>query len=123
MFDRKLEGLAKQVRDNAVGKSLPVDLTTVADYDGIILQPVMEYSLFNGKIEFLPNENAFVIFHPDPATYPYPLRLRFSIAHELAHFHIDDHRDALVRGQTHSSKSGFRSKDPKEIQADEFAAA
>lgn len=123
MFDRKLEALAKQVRENTTGKSLPVDLAVVAEYDGIILQPVQEHARFNGKIEFLPDENVFVVYHPDPATYRYPLRLRFSIAHELAHYHIDEHREALVRGETHSSESGFRSKNPKEIQADEFAAA
>lgn len=123
MFDRKLEALAKQVRENTTGRLLPVDLAVVAEYDSIILQPVREHARFNGKIEFLPDESAFVIYHPDPETYRYPLRLRFSIAHELAHFHIDEHREALVRGETHSSESGFRSKNPKEVQADEFAAA
>ena len=54
---------------------------------------------------------------------PYPRRLRFSIAHELGHFYIDEHREALLRGETHSSEPGFRSKNPKELQADEFAAA
>ena len=81
------------------------------------------YEGFNGKIEFLPDENAFVIYHPDPATYPFLNRLRFSIGHEIGHFHIDEHREALVRGESHSSEPGFRSKNPKEQQADEFAAA
>jgi hypothetical protein len=123
MFDPKLEDLAKCVRRNADAEILPVNLVKIADYDGIILQPVTEHSRFNGKIEFLADENVFVIYHPDPATYRFPSRLRFSIAHEIAHFHIDDHRDALIRGESHSSESGFRSKHPKEIQADEFAAA
>ena len=123
MFDPKLEKLAKQVRANAGAESLPVNLETIAGYDDIILQPLRSHERFHGKIEFLPDENVFVIYHPDPATYPYPSRLRFSIGHELGHFHIDEHREALVRGETHSSEPGFRSKNPKELQADEFAAA
>jgi hypothetical protein len=123
MFDPKLEKLAKQVRANAGAESLPVSLETVAEYDDIILQPIRLHNRFHGKIEFLPDENVFVIYHPDPATYPYGSRIRFSIGHELGHFHIDEHREALVRGETHSSEPGFRSKNPKELQADEFAAA
>ena len=123
MFDPKLEKLAKQVRTNAGAESLPIGLETIAGYDDIILQPIRSHKRFHGKIEFLPDENLFVIYHPDPATYPSPNRLRFSIGHELGHFHIDEHREALVRGETHSSEPGFRSKNPKELQADEFAAA
>lgn len=123
MFDQKLEKLAKDLRINAEADSLPINLETVAAYDGLILQPLNSYHRFHGKIEFLPDENVFVIYHPDPVTYRYPRRLRFSIAHELAHFYIDEHREALLRGETHSSEPGFRSKNPKELQADEFAAA
>jgi hypothetical protein len=123
MFDPKLEKLAKDLRINAKADSLPINLEKVAAYDGLILQPLSLYHRFNGKIEFLPEENVFVIYHPDASTYPYPRRLRFSIAHELGHFYIDDHREALLRGETHSSEPGFRSKNPKELQADEFAAA
>jgi len=123
MFDPKLEKLAKDLRINAEADSLPINLETVAAYDGLILQPLSSYHHFHGKIEFLPDENVFVIYHPDPSTYPYPRRLRFSIAHELGHFYIDEHREALLRGETHSSEPGFRSKNPKELQADEFAAA
>lgn len=123
MFDPNLESLAKNVRANAGAEKLPVNIVEIADYDDLILEPVTEHVGFNGKIEFLPADNVFVIFHPDPATYPYKSRLRFSIAHEFAHFHIDEHREALVRGETHNSMPGFRSKHPREIQADEFAAA
>jgi hypothetical protein len=123
MFDQKLEKLAKDLRINAEADSLPVKLEIVSAYDGLILQPLTSYHRFHGKIEFLPDENVFVIYHPDPSTYPYPRRLRFSIAHELGHFYIDEHREALLRGETHSSEPGFRSKNPKELQADEFAAA
>ncbi len=123
MFDPKIEALAQQVRQSTGTDRLPLDLVTIAEYEGVLLTPVTQHDGFNGKIEFLPEENTFVIYHPDPNTYPYPTRLRFSISHELGHFYIDEHRQALVRGEGHSSQSGFRSKDPRERQADEFAAA
>ena len=123
MFDRKIEALAQRIREVASTGKPPVNLDAIAEYDGILLVPVTNHQNFNGKLEFLPEENTFIIFHPDPATYPYPNRLRFSIAHELGHYHIDEHRKALVRGETHSSEPGFRSKNAKEMQADEFAAA
>lgn len=123
MFDPRLEDLAEKVRRAAAVRSVPVALAQIAAYDDIVLEPVTHHAGFHGKIEFLEEENTFVIYHPDPETYPYPTRLRFSIAHELAHFHIDEHRHALIRGETHSSAPSFRSKNPREIEADEFAAA
>lgn len=123
MFDPRLERLAQDVRQAAKATALPVNLEQIAAFDDILLQPIAAHSDFNGKIEFLPDENVFVIFHPDPATYAYPARLRFSIAHELGHFYIDEHREALVRGESHSSAAPFRSKNPREVEADEFAAA
>lgn len=123
MFEPRLERLAWDVRQAAKATTLPVNLQQIADFDDILLQPIEAHSGFNGKIEFLPDENTFVIFHPDPASYAYPTRLRFSIAHELGHFHIDEHREALVRGETHASSAPFRSKNPREVEADEFAAA
>ena len=122
MFDSNIEALANRVRDLA-SSNPPVDLDAIAKYDGIILVPVANHENFNGKIEFLADVNTFIIFHPDPATYRYPNRLRFSIAHELGHYYIDEHRAAIVRGESHSSLPGFKSKDPREVQADEFAAA
>ncbi len=123
MFDPRLERLAQDVRHAAKAMTLPVNLEQIAAFDDILLQPIAVHADFNGKIEFLPDENVFVIFHPDPATYEYPTRLRFSIAHELGHFYIDEHREALVRGESHSSAAPFRSKNPREVEADEFAAA
>lgn len=52
-------------------------------------------------------------------------RSRFTFAHELGHFFIDEHRQALLRGNTpfHPSKNDFSSKNPVEIEADFFAAS
>jgi predicted transcriptional regulator len=48
---------------------------------------------------------------------------KFSIAHEIGHYCIDGHCDALLSNGVHYSQAGFRSSDPFEQEADYFAAA
>lgn len=52
-------------------------------------------------------------------------RARFTLAHELGHFFIDDHRNALAAGgvPSHRSQCDFQSRNPVEVEADHFAAA
>lgn len=51
--------------------------------------------------------------------------IRFSVAHELGHYFLDGHVEAIfTNGQSiHASRSGFISDDRYERQADQFAAA
>lgn len=50
-------------------------------------------------------------------------RARFTLAHELGHYYIDDHRRALLSGAVprHQSVCDFQSRNPVEIEADHFA--
>ena len=48
---------------------------------------------------------------------------KFSIAHELGHYCIEGHSDALLANGAHFSHAGFISNDPFEQEADYFAAA
>lgn len=48
---------------------------------------------------------------------------RFSISHELGHYCIEGHPEALLSGGVHYSHAGFVSSDPFEQEADHFAAA
>lgn len=48
---------------------------------------------------------------------------RFSIAHELGHYFIEGHPEALLTTGVHQSRAGFVSSDPLEQEADHFAAA
>lgn len=52
-------------------------------------------------------------------------RARFTFAHELGHYFIDEHRNALLRGKTpsHPSYTDFSSKNPVEQEADYFASS
>lgn len=50
-------------------------------------------------------------------------RARFTFAHELGHYFIDEHRNSLASGiSSHCSYSGFKSKNKIERQADYFAS-
>lgn len=50
-------------------------------------------------------------------------RIRFSFAHELGHFFIDEHRNALKKGKSlHKSYYRFLRKNIVEIEADHFAS-
>ena len=48
--------------------------------------------------------------------------MNFSIAHELGHFYIPEHRERLRAGSQHNSVSDFGSKNSTESEADHFAA-
>jgi hypothetical protein len=48
---------------------------------------------------------------------------RFSISHELGHYFIEGHPEALLTTGVHQSRAGFVSGDPYEQEADHFAAA
>src|SRR5262245_11620884 len=48
----------------------------------------------------------------------------FSVAHELGHYFLPGHVDAVLRdGDVHESRAGFTSGDRYEMEADHFAAA
>ncbi len=51
-------------------------------------------------------------------------RARFTVAHELGHFYIDEHRRALASGEVprHPSFCDHQSKNPVEQEADHFAS-
>ncbi len=48
---------------------------------------------------------------------------RFSIAHELGHYFLEGHAEAVLRNGVHESRAGFVAKDRYEREADTFAAA
>ena len=52
-------------------------------------------------------------------------RARFTLGHELGHYFIDEHRNALLSGRArpHPSICEFQSKNPVEVEADTFAAS
>jgi len=122
LTEPQIEMLADEVV-SAFGLETPIDLERIAREEGIELVEGDYGDEFHGRIEYLAEVEAFVIYRPSIVMGQYPARVRFSIAHELGHFYIPHHREILLKGQAHYSQEGFRSKNQVEHQADTFAAA
>jgi hypothetical protein len=102
--------------------SIPVDPFEIACKEGIHISPGHYGKDFDGRIEYYRDLDQFCIFHELPGGLRTEGRVKFTIAHELGHFYLPDHRDRLRRGEWHNSESDFASRDPREAEADEFAA-
>jgi hypothetical protein len=78
---------------------------------------------FDGLLEHL--EGRFHVYcnldRVESANSP---RARFTLAHEIGHFFIDEHRNALESGlaPSHASVCEYESKNPVEQEADHFAS-
>lgn len=81
-------------------------------------------SSFDGLIECYKND-FHIYLNLDRLEHAHTERARFTFAHELGHYFIDDHRNALRMGKSpsHSSVTGFVSKNYAEREADYFASA
>ena len=79
-------------------------------------------SSFDGMIEHK-NGRFHIYINKDRHDNIYGERARLTFAHELGHYYIDEHRNALMNGvSSHCSFTGFKSRDRNERQADYFAS-
>jgi len=78
---------------------------------------------FDGLIECF-NKKFHIYINIDRLEHPYTERARFTFAHELGHFFIDEQRNSLLLGlsPSHTCFTNFRSKNYAERQADYFAS-
>lgn len=99
--------------------SLPVDPAAIAELLGILVQPKTAPGGVSGMLVRLGNDFAIgYATHIDNEGFK-----RFSIAHEIGHYRIPGHVDAvLAHGDIHESRAGFVGDDPYEREADHFAA-
>jgi hypothetical protein len=124
MLNLKAEDAAEDVRRSFQIKGPPVDVVRIAKDEGILLAPSSDYGDdFHGRIEFKPEQKKFILFYPTEPDGQLTPRQRFNVAHELGHYYLEDHREALLQGISHSSTPGFICRDDFEREADEFAAA
>jgi Zn-dependent peptidase ImmA (M78 family) len=101
---------------------VPVNPLDIARQEGILLKEGAYSDGFDARIEYYADHHVFCIFYAQSAGWRTEGRVRFSLSHELGHYFIEEHRQLLLKGKVHDSVSDFRSRDPIEIQADEFAA-
>jgi Zn-dependent peptidase ImmA (M78 family) len=110
----------KQIIDDLQEEAdLPIDLDKIIHSEGNIRPRPANYGdKFDGRIEYISDKKIFILYHPIVISP----RVRFSIAHELGHFYIPQHRKLLLTGKSHNSKPGFISDKRLEREADEFAS-
>ena len=121
----QIEKLANTTLEAFDIKTPPVDVLDIARQEEIEVGSLSRgnYSEeFSGRIEFHSEINRFLLFHPEIETADFPSRVRFSIAHELGHYYIPEHRQRLMQGKSHDSNAGFISDDTFEREADHFAS-
>ena len=100
-----------------------VDPLVIADNMGITHNFGNYQDAFDGLLEFM-NNHFHIYANLDHLHSPRHPRARFTLGHELGHFYIDDHRNALTGGiGPHASFTDYQSKNPAEREADTFAAA
>jgi Zn-dependent peptidase ImmA (M78 family) len=95
----------------------------IADQYGITYSYGNYNDDFDGLLEH--QSGKFHIYiNLDRLQNPYKPRARFTFAHELGHYFIDEHRNALRSGQApaHSSFTNFSSENIVEKEADFFAS-
>ncbi len=101
---------------------LPVRPLEIAAQEGIVVRSGFFGEGFDARIEYYRSQQEFCIFHAESGGWRTDGRVRFSLAHELGHFYLPAHRERLLNGSRHNSESDFGSKNPTELEADEFAA-
>lgn len=116
------ERLAGQILSDLGFRRTPIDVFEIARKEKIKLCPTQGASDFCGRLEYLPELGRFLLFYPDQPEAERNPRIRFSIGHELGHYYIEEHRERLMRGEFHSSESGFICEKELEMQADSFAS-
>lgn len=101
----------------------PIEPNVIAEKIDILYSYGDYGDSFDGLIE---QENGlFHIFINNRNNLASNPRSRFTFAHELGHYFIDEHRQALLKGKTpsHPSFTNFSSRNPVELEADHFAAS
>ncbi|MEX0676632.1 MAG: ImmA/IrrE family metallo-endopeptidase [Pirellulales bacterium] len=102
---------------------LPVNPLRIAEEEGIEIAAGFFGSGFDARIEYYPAFDRFAIYYQNFGPYRPEGRVRFSLAHELGHFYLPEHRTRLRSGGTHNSVADYASGDPMEREADRFASA
>lgn len=117
---RELEDLADFIATEKNDKP-PVNIAAIAEDNGITYCLGDYQNYFDGLLEY--EDGLFHVFINNYGRYNLNTpRIRFSFAHELGHFFIDEHRLVLESGKSlhHPSKYSFDQRNPVEKEADFF---
>ncbi len=121
-----IEAAAQEVLDALGVPDGPIDPFAIAQEEGIRLAPGDYGGSFDSRIEYRKKDGRgrFFLFYAEEAAPRRPEgRIRFSLGHELGHYYLPEHREYVLTGKWHGSKTGFVSERRTEREADLFAAA
>lgn len=106
----------------------PVDPFVVVEAERALIQAAGDDfgDAFDGRLSYV-GQRFLLCYNTKYDRWPHRgshhPKVRFTVAHELGHFYLDEHRRALVlRGATHGSFTEFATSKLVERQADCFAA-
>jgi Zn-dependent peptidase ImmA (M78 family) len=119
--EEELAEFAEWIADDLAPGTRSVDPDAIARRKGITVCSNDYGDAFDGLLEYRGGE--FLIYR-NTARATTAERARFTLAHELGHYFIDAHREALASGRVgpHGSYCDFHSKNIVEREADCFAA-
>jgi Zn-dependent peptidase ImmA (M78 family) len=114
--------LAEYVSTNFIENNV-VDLEKIASYESIIIIHDHFEDCFDSLLVYDSNEFS-IHLNIDSGNYKDSRRIRFSIAHELGHYLIPEHHQAIINGSfpVHPSSFKPRQKVLTEEEADHFAS-
>ena len=119
----EIEELAEGLVELTEAPSPPIDLRAIARLErpAVRIRAGHYAAAFDGHIRY--HKGRFVILYNTKHGTERTPRVRFTIGHELGHFFLDQHRQKLVQGDHHLSKTDFATNNSFEREADLFAAA
>ena len=119
---RDIEELAEFVAESTFPNSR-IEPEQIADRLAVTYNYGHYENAFDGLLQYY--ENTFHIFgNLDRVYSSRDPRARFTFSHELGHYFIDEHRNALIGDVgPHASFTDYQSDNPAEREADSFAAA
>lgn len=112
-----------ELAEEVAGNLLPVNPITILQSENSISFRRGQFGdAFDGLIEW--RDRCFWVYsNLSRVGPPGSARERFTIGHELGHYFIDEHRNALIKGAgCHPSFNEFRSDELAEQEADLFAS-
>lgn len=116
----KISNLADFIT-NDFSEGFITDLKRILDYEEIYLHEDYYGDAFDGALVL--DQNYYHIhLNKDKGNYLDSLRGRFTIAHELGHYFLEDHHKNLITNEPHFSSFSLDNSSIIEKEADYFAA-
>ena len=112
---------AEQLLDNLGKNALPIDPFVIAeDHEIMVKSKEFDTAGVSGCLLKV-GDNFGIMYSTHIKNEGF---IRFTVAHELGHYFLPGHVDALfINRKPHYSQSNFVSSDPFELEADHFAAS